>query len=356
MGFVDREHQLELQKALVTVDAIRAAHKRLEGIAIETPLTHSSRLSNKHGARIWLKDERLQPVRSYKLRGAANRMALLDDEERERGVVTASAGNHAQGVAFSADRLGVMADIVMPVRTPRQKVARVRHFGGDRVRIHLEGDTFDESSVIAQAMCAHRGAVYIPPFNDPHVIAGQGTVGLEILRQADEMGFGNVDVVVVPLGGGGLISGVGTYFRQMSPDTEIIGVEPAGAAAMHASLRAGELVTLNHINPFVDGAAVKTPGDLTFSITQDVVDRVVVVEEGQVCQTMVEMVDNDGMLSEPAGALSIAALNLLGNDIAGKNVVSIVSGANIGSERMHDIYRRAEEERLVGLPTFGVCV
>lgn len=355
MSVDTRERIIEQQRALVSAASIEDASRRIRDIAKRTPLEHSPRLSRVHGANVSLKLENLQPVRSYKLRGAGNRMALLNEEERARGVVTASAGNHAQGVALSAAELEIMADIFMPALTPAQKVDRVREFGGNNIRVHLIGDTFDEASARAQEMCKANGGVYVPPFNDPDVINGQGTVGLEILEQALEANTGTIDYVVVPIGGGGLAAGLGTYFAAMSPETVIVGVEPVGAAGMYASRQAGGVVTLSHIDPFVDGAAVKTPGDLTFAITQDVVEEIVLVPEGEVCEAMIDMFDKDGIIAEPAGALSVAALRVLGEDIRGANVVSVISGGNIGIARIAQIRERATEAEYARSP-FGVCI
>ncbi len=355
MSVDTRERIIREQREMVTLASIEEASHRLHGIAHRTPLQLSPRLSKEYNARVSLKREDLQPVRSYKLRGAGNRMALLDPDERARGVVTASAGNHAQGVALSAAELEIMADIFMPRQTPAQKVDSVRRFGGDNVRIHLEGRTFDDAAAHARELCEANGGVYVPPFNDPHVIAGQGTVGMEILEQAMEANSGRIDYVVVPIGGGGLAAGLGTYFSAMSPDTKIIGVEPIGAAGMYASRLAGEVVTLDTIDPFVDGAAVKTPGDLTFAITNDILDKIVLVPEGEVCEAMIGLFDRDGIIAEPAGALSVAALRVLGDDIRGANVVSVVSGGNVGIARMSQIRDRAEEARYARSP-FSVCV
>jgi len=313
------------------------ARKHLHGVVRETPLQFSKALSERFGAKVYLKREDLQVVRSYKLRGAYNRMRLLSAAEKRRGVVCASAGNHAQGVAFSCKALKTRGVIFMPKNTPRQKIERVRALGGSYVTIELSGDTFDEAFAAAKTMVEKKHMTMVHPFNDPHVIAGQGTVGAEILEQAKE----HVDYVVVPIGGGGLCSGVGSYVKSKSPKTKIIGAEPAGSPSMQRAMKAGKPVTLEKIDTFVDGAAVKTSGELTLRLCSKVLEKLLLIPEGRVCQTMISLYQRDGIVAEPAGALSIAALEDLGKSLKGKTVVCVVSGGNNDISRYPEVIERA---------------
>ncbi|HIT97671.1 MAG TPA: threonine ammonia-lyase [Candidatus Merdimorpha stercoravium] len=317
-------------------DVMKAEHT-LSEILEPTPLQHNRTLSDCYDADVLLKREDLQMVRSYKIRGAYNKIRSLDPQQAQRGVVCASAGNHAQGVAYSCSKLGIRGRIFMPVTTPKQKRDQVRMFGGDHVEIVLVGDTFDAANQEAIAQCERDGMVFIPPFDDPKIIEGQGTVALEVLQEVKE----SIDYVFVPVGGGGLISGVGSVFRHMSPSTKIIGVEPAGAAGMKASLAAGHVVTLDEVNKFVDGAAVQTVGQLTFSLCRQVCDDIIAVPEGKVCTTILRLYNSDAIVVEPAGALSIAALDFYKDKIKGKNVVCIVSGSNNDITRMEEIKGRS---------------
>ncbi len=319
------------------VELVDEAREALRGIVKETPLIRNRGLSEKYGASVFLKREDLQIVRSYKLRGAYNRMRLLTSAEKKRGIVCASAGNHAQGVAFSCAQLKVHGTIFMPQNTPRQKVSRVHALGGKYATVELTGDAFDEAYSAARKMSEAKKMTFVHPFNDPLVIAGQGTVGAEILEQITEP----VDYLVVPIGGGGLISGTGSYFKAKSPETKVIGVEPLGAPAMYKALKAGKVVTLDKIDTFVDGAAVKTVGDLTLSLAKKVADTVLLVPEGKVCQEMITLYQRDGIVAEPAGALSIAALDLLGTKLKGKTVVCILSGGNNDISRYPEVIERS---------------
>jgi threonine dehydratase len=307
------------------------------GVVSETPLQFHAGLSHHFGAKICLKREDLQVVRSYKLRGAYNRMRMLSSEEKKRGIVCASAGNHAQGVAFSCKSLKTQGVIFMPRNTPRQKIDRVRALGGTYVNIELLGDTFDESFAAAKELSQKKKMVMVHPFNDPFVIAGQGTVGAEILDQLKEP----LDICVVPIGGGGLCSGLGSYIKWKSPETRIIGVEPVGAPAMDQALKAGKVVTLEKLDTFVDGAAVRTVGDLTFKLCKNVLDKLLLVPEGKVCETMITLYQRDGIVSEPAGALSIAALDQIADEIKGKTVVCILSGGNNDISRYPEVIERS---------------
>ncbi|MGB3617432.1 MAG: threonine ammonia-lyase IlvA [Catalinimonas sp.] len=320
-----------------TITDVQTAAARLRGVAFETPLQRHDRLSEAYGAHLWLKREDLQVVRSYKIRGAYNKMSTLTDAERAQGVVCASAGNHAQGFAMACRRLGVRGTVFMPAPTPRQKITQVEMFGGDCIRVVLHGDTFDDAQRAAQALGDAEGLTFVPPFDDPRVIEGQATVGLEIMRHAPEP----IDYLFLPVGGGGLSAGVGTLFRQMSPATRIIGVEPAGAPAMHTSLARGERVVLDHIDTFVDGAAVRAVGARNFELCRHCLDEVALVPEGRVCQTLLDLYNRDAIVAEPAGALAIAALDDYREQIRGKRVVCVVSGGNNDIDRMAEVKERA---------------
>jgi threonine dehydratase len=313
------------------------ANQRLRGVAMRTPLQENLSLSEKYQCQVLLKREDLQVVRSYKIRGAYNRIALLNEVERQKGVVCASAGNHAQGVAFSCYKLGIQGKVYMPSTTPKQKVQKVQMFGKDRVEIELVGDTFDDSYHAAQADCRENGKTFIHPFDDHQVMAGQGTVGMEILNEAHRQ----IDYIFMAVGGGGLASGLGSYIKQLSPETKIVGIEPAGAPAMKTSLEKGELVTLEHIDRFVDGAAVRRVGEQTFSICQQVLDEMMLVPEGRVCSTILSLYNEEAIVVEPAGALAVAALDLCREQIKGKTVVCVVSGGNNDIMRMEEIKERS---------------
>ena len=312
------------------------AVERLKPVVNKTPLVFSHSLSRRYGCNVYLKREDLQVVRSYKLRGAYNMMSSLPKEQLLRGVVCASAGNHAQGFAYSCKKLGVKGVVFMPIITPQQKVQQTKFFGEEFIQIKLVGDTFDDCSVAAQEFTVNNGMSFIPPFEHPRIIEGQGTVGVEIL---DELS--HVDYLFVPVGGGGLSSGVGTYFKTFSPHTKIIGAEPEGAPSMKAAFEAGHPVTLENIDRFVDGAAVKRVGELTYSICKNVLDEMHLVPEGKVCSTILKLYNEDALVVEPAGALSIASLDAYSEEIKGKNVVCIVSGSNNDIDRMQEIKERS---------------
>jgi threonine dehydratase len=314
----------------------QAAAKRLRKIVTRTPLTYNHNLSRKYGCTVLLKREDLQVVRSYKLRGAYNMMVSLPDTRLQKGVVCASAGNHAQGFAWSCRKLGVKGVVFMPIITPKQKVTQTRMFGEGNIEIVLTGDTFDDCAVAARQYTEAHGMTFIPPFEDPRIIEGQGTVAVEVLEDQPQ-----IDYIFVPVGGGGLASGVGSYFKTCSPATKIIGLEPEGAPSMKEALKAGHPVTLDTIERFVDGAAVKRVGDLTFSICREVLDDMHLVPEGKVCSTILKLYNEDAIVVEPAGALSIAALDDYAEAIKGKTVVCIVSGSNNDIDRMQEIKERA---------------
>lgn len=315
------------------VQDIEKASERLKEILAPTPLQLNAHFSNKYGCDVYLKREDLQMVRSYKIRGAYNKIRSIQPEVLKYGIVCASAGNHAQGVAFSCNKLKIMGSIYMPVTTPRQKIEAVSMFGKDYVDIVLTGDTFDEANEAAIKYAQRSGKTFIPPFDDEKIIEGQGTIGYEITQQVDEP----LDYIFIPIGGGGLASGVGAYLRQKWPNCKIIGVEPAGAASMKASLEAGHVVDLEHINKFVDGAAVKKPGKLTYGVCKEVLDDIIPVPEGAVCSTIIEMYNKNATVVEPAGALSVAALRFCSDMIKGKKVACIISGSNNDITRMEEI-------------------
>lgn len=317
-------------------DIIKAG-QALKGIITKTPLQRNDILSEKYDCNLYLKREDLQVVRSFKIRGAYNLMQSIPLDQLNNGVVCASAGNHAQGVAYSCKALRIAGRIYMPSTTPKQKVSQVKRFGEDFVEVILTGDTFDDAFYEAKAHCEAENKYFIHPFDDPLVIAGQGTIAIEILNELENP----VDYVFGAIGGGGMMSGVGTYIKRLSPTTKIIGVEPQGACSMKQSLDNNEVVTLDKIDKFVDGAAVKRVGDLTFKICQDVLDEVLVVSEGKVCTTILEMYNDYAIVVEPAGALPIAALDGYRDQLKGKTIVCIISGGNNDIERTPEIKERS---------------
>jgi len=322
---------------MISLKDVEEAKIKLEGIAYKTPLMKSLNLSDKYDAQILLKREDLQLVRSYKLRGAYNKMYHLTDEQKANGIVCASAGNHAQGVAYSCMELGIQGIIYMPSTTPKQKVKQVELFGKSKVTIVLTGDTFDDAYGEAQIFGKANNLTFIHPFDDPLIIAGQGTVALEILETAKEP----IDYLFVPIGGGGLAAGVCTVFKALSPNTKIIGIEPEGAPSMLTSINNGVITTLDNIDKFVDGAAVKRVGDLTFDICKDKLEKVITIPEGKVCTTILSLYNEEAMVVEPAGALTISALDFFKDEIKGKNVVCVVSGSNNDITRTEEIKERS---------------
>ncbi|HRF17310.1 MAG TPA: threonine ammonia-lyase [Chitinophagaceae bacterium] len=313
-----------------------AASLRLKKVVNRTPLSFNHNLSRKYQCNVYLKREDLQVVRSYKLRGAYNMLSTLSSEQLEKGVVCASAGNHAQGFAYSCKKLNTRGVIYMPVITPRQKISQTKMFGEGNIEIKLSGDTFDDCAAAAKKFTEENSMTFIPPFDDYRIIEGQGTVGTEILEDLSD-----IDFLFIPVGGGGLSAGVGTYFKTYSPNTKIIGIEPEGAPSMSEALKNGYPVTLETINRFVDGAAVKRAGEITFGICMEVLDDMHLVAEGKVCTTILKLYNEDAIVVEPAGALSIAALDDYAGEIKGKNVVCIVSGSNNDIDRMQEIKERS---------------
>lgn len=319
------------------VEDIIKASKVLEEILEPTPFKKNDSLSELFDAQVFLKREDLQMVRSYKIRGAYNKIRSISPDRLANGIVCASAGNHAQGVAFSCNKLKIKGSIYMPTTTPRQKIDSVRMFGRDYVDIVLTGDTFDAANSAAIEYARQSGKTFIPPFDDQKIIEGQGTIGYEILQQAKQP----LDYIFVPIGGGGLASGIGSYIKRMSPSTKVIGVEPAGAPCMKTAIEKGEIVELEHIDKFVDGAAVKKAGALTYEICKSVLDDIIVVPEGAVCTTIINMYNKNAIVVEPAGALSVAALRFYADKIRGKNIACIVSGSNNDIIRMEEIREKS---------------
>lgn len=320
-----------------SLDNVKEAVTRLKNVTEVTPLLKNNTYSKRFNCNIYLKREDLQEVRSYKIRGAYNKMSSLSSDETQNGIVCASAGNHAQGVAFACKALKVNGTIFMPTPTPKQKVEQVKMFGESYVTIKLIGDTFDDAYNHAKKECDSENKTFVHPFNDEKIIEGQATVGLEILEQSRE----TIDYLFLPIGGGGLSSGVSSMFKLLSPKTKIIGVEPTGAAAMKKSIKEGNVITLEKIDKFVDGAAVQQVGDLTFAICKENLEEVVTVDEGKICQTILELYNKDAIVVEPAGALTIGALAQFSNEIKGKNIVCLVSGSNNDIARMAEIKERA---------------
>ena len=357
----------------ILLDFTAAAH-RLKNVVNRTPLQLNVNLSKKYQCNVFLKREDLQVVRSYKLRGAYNMMSSLSPEQLQRGVVCASAGNHAQGFAYSCKKLGAKGVVFMPVISPNQKISQTKMFGEDFITVKLVGDTFDDCAIAAKKYSEENGMTFIPPFDDYKIIEGQATVGVEIFEQfnnqqekleqnklhqsitpisqvsspfgGDRGGWGCesvgcLDFIFMAVGGGGLSAGVGSYFKTFSPHTKIIGVEPKGAPSMYEALKAGQPVTLENIERFVDGAAVKRVGDITFSICKDVLDDMLLVDEGKVCTTILQLYNEDAIVAEPAGVLSIAALDEYAEQIKGKNIVCVIGGGNNDIDRMQEIKERS---------------
>ena len=320
----------------------RILRARVYDVARETPLERAPRLSARLEAEVWLKREDTQPVFSFKIRGAYNRMRKLTEEEKQRGVICSSAGNHAQGVALSARTLGIRACIVMPSTTPSIKVDAVRNFGGEVV---LHGDSYHEAQAEAKRRMEEEGWVYVHPYDDPEVIAGQGTIAMELMRQHDE----HIDAVFVPVGGGGLISGIGAYLKALYPEIRIVGVEPADAASMSASLLAGHPVELTEVGLFADGVAVKKVGDNTFELCREVVDEMVTVDTDAICAAIKDVFEDTRTVMEPAGALAVAGCKAWRrkNPEGSPVLVALTCGANMNFDRLRHVAERAEfgEER-----------
>ncbi|XEC95446.1 threonine ammonia-lyase IlvA [Paenibacillus tarimensis] len=333
----NRNGQTHEHPMRVSLEEIVFAQHLLKDTVNRTPLQHSRVLSERYGCRVLLKREDLQVVRSFKIRGAYHLMKSLPSDKLAKGVVCASAGNHAQGVAYSCHTLGVPGKIYMPSTTPRQKVRQVNFFGGEQVEVILVGDTFDDAYAEAVAASLKEDMAFIHPFDDAKIIAGNGTIGMEILEASDTA----PDYVFVTVGGGGLAAGVGAYIKEVQPEVKLIGIEPEGAPSMQSSLQAGAVTPLEQIDKFVDGAAVKKVGELTFELCRGYLDDIIVVPEGKVCTTLLDLYNENAIVAEPAGALPIAALDLYRDQIAGKTVVCVVSGGNNDVDRMQEIKERS---------------
>jgi threonine dehydratase len=331
----------EAKKINKPVLDIAGAVARLKLVVNHTPLQLNANLSRKYQCSVYLKREDLQIVRSYKIRGAYNMMSQLSSELLAKGVVCASAGNHAQGFAYSCQKLGVKGVVFMPIPSPQQKVNQTKMFGAEFVEVILVGDTFDDAAIAAKAYTIAHGMTFIPPFDHPSIIEGQATVGVEILEDIKIFTQDPIDYIFVPVGGGGLSAGVGTYFKQNSPSTKIIGLEPEGAPSMFWALKSGGPVELENIDNFVDGASVKRVGDITFSFCKDALDDMLLVPEGKICTTILQMYNEEAMVVEPAGAMSLAALDDYAEQIKGKTIVCIVSGGNNDIARMQEIKERS---------------
>lgn len=327
-----------MSTALPNTKGIIQAKKNLEGISEVTPLRINQILSDETDAKVYLKREDLQIVRSYKIRGAYNFISQLSVAEKKKGVVCASAGNHAQGFAYSCKLLKIKGTVFMPAPTPKQKVEAVRRVGKEFINIVLSGDTYDDAKSAALKFMATHNMVFVPPFDHKLIVEGQGTVAMEILEQ---MGKKKIDYLFVPIGGGGLCAGLITYFKEFSPATKIIGVEPLGAPAMKESIEKNKIVTLKKIDNFVDGAAVKQVGQIPFDICKNYLEEVILVPEGRICTKIMQLYNSDAIVLEPAGALSIAALDYYKGHLKGKNVVCVISGGNNDIERMPDFKERS---------------
>lgn len=328
-------------KTTLNAKDVDNAYLRIKDVVKETPLQFDLYLSQKYDCNVYLKREDLQWVRSFKLRGAYNAISVLTSEAKEKGITCASAGNHAQGVAYTAKALNLKAVIFMPVTTPLQKVNQVKFFGSKNVKIILTGDTFDDCLKEALIYTEQNHMTFIDPFNNVDTIAGQGTLAKEILNQSsnDSITF---DYLFAAIGGGGLISGISTYMNQYSPQTKIIGVEPSGASSMYESVVVqNKIVTLDHIDKFVDGASVARVGDITYDIAKKFVDDYIQVDEGAVCSNILDMYSKQAIVAEPAGALSVSALEHYKEKIKGKTVVCVVSGGNNDINRMKEIEERS---------------
>ncbi|HEM3164269.1 TPA: threonine ammonia-lyase IlvA [Streptococcus suis 92-1191] len=325
---------------MITAKNVEQAYSVLKRVVVRTPLDYSRYLSEKYGATIYLKRENEQRVRSFKIRGAYYAISQLTDDEKSRGVVCASAGNHAQGVAYTCQEMQIPATIFMPITTPQQKIGQVKFFGGDYVEIRLVGDTFDESAKAAQDYTQESGKTFIDPFDDENVQAGQGTVAYEILEEAEEQTI-SFDQILVPIGGGGLVAGVSTYLKEHAPEIKIVGVEASGARSMKAAFDKGRPVKLDQIDKFADGIAVQKVGKSTYEVARKYVDRLVGVDEGWISGTILDLYSKLGIVAEPAGAATIAALEVVKDQIKGQTICCIISGGNNDINRMPEMEERA---------------
>lgn len=326
-----------IETSIINPKEILKAQQRISNVISKTPLQLNLNLSEKYNCNVYLKREDLQSVRSFKIRGAYNKMSQLTQHEIKNGIVCASAGNHAQGVAFSCRHLKVKGKIFMPIPTPKQKIEKVKKFGKDWVEIILTGDSFDDAYEAAINESNKLNASFIHPFEDLEVIKGQGTIAAEIIDEFNE----DIDYLLIAVGGGGLISGIGSYFKSIRPETQIISVESDGANALKKSLKQKQIVRLNKIDTFADGIAVKQIGKINFEICKEVVDHSLSVPEGKICSTILSLYNDDAIVAEPAGAVSIAALDQIKKEIQGKNVIIILCGGNNDIERTQEIKERS---------------
>ena len=322
---------------LINIENIRNASNKLADVVIKSPLEKNLKLNSNFSSNIYLKREDLQQVRSFKIRGALNKILSLSDSERSKGIVCASAGNHAQGFAFACKMLNIDGNVFMPIHTTKQKIQQVEKFGGDKIKIKLVGDNFGQAYTEALSFCKKNAKIFIHPFDDLKVIEGQATIFLEIIEQANF----DIDYIFIPIGGGGLISGAINVFKQLSPKTKIIGIEPLGAPAMKTSINNNKNTTLKSIDGFVDGAAVKRVGEISFNFCKKYLDDLILIDEGEICQSILDLEKYHSIVAEPAGAMSNAALNIYSSKIINKNVVCIICGGNNDSSRMLEIQERA---------------
>ena len=319
------------------LNGVRSAQDNLKDVSIVTPLELNDRLSKEFNSRVFLKREDLQKVRSFKIRGAFNKIKSLNlSNSKEKQIICASAGNHAQGFAYSCKKLKIFGTVYMPETTPKQKVDRVKMFGGDFIKIVLTGDNFDDAQNEAEKQINNE-TIFIHPFDDITVIEGQGTIALEILDQIDK----HFDYLIIPIGGGGLISGMITVFNELSPKTKIIGVEAEGAPAMMKSIEQKKIIELDKIDGFVDGVSIKKIGKIPFKICKNNLDDLIVVPEGKICQTILDLYNKDGIVVEPAGAIGISALDMYHENFINKNVGILICGGNNDIIRMSEIKERA---------------
>ena len=325
---------------MISARNVEQAYRFLKDVVVRTSLDYDRYLSEKYEAEIYIKRENEQRVRSFKIRGAYYAISQLDKSAKERGVVCASAGNHAQGVAYTCKEMGILATIFMPITTPQQKIGQVQFFGGSYVDIRLVGDTFDESARAAMDYTIESGKTFIDPFDDPNVQAGQGTVAYEILEEADRQAV-RFDSILVPVGGGGLIAGVSAYIKDQSPEMKVIGVEANGARSMKAAFEKGRPVKLAEIDKFADGIAVQKVGKTTYEVARKYVDKLIGVDEGWISETIIDLYSKQGIVAEPAGAATIAALDVLKDQIKGQTICCIISGGNNDINRMPEMEERA---------------
>ena len=322
---------------LININKIKNASDKLADVVIKSPFEKNLNLSEKFNTNIYLKREDLQKVRSFKIRGALNKILSLSKSDRNKGIVCASAGNHAQGFALSCKLLEIEGNVFMPINATKQKIRQVNKFGGNKINIKLIGDDFSQAYKEALSFCNAKNKIFIHPFDDQKVIEGQATVFTEIIDQAQF----DIDYIFIPIGGGGLISAAINVFKQLSPKTKIIGVEPLGAPSMQTSLNNKVNTTLESIDRFVDGAAVKRVGEISFNLCHNYLDDILLIHEGEICQSIIDLQNENNIIAEPAGAMSTASLNSYSKQIIDKNVVCIICGGNNDNERMPEIEKRA---------------